>query len=150
MRRAIVLQKHAADLEQLQSDVYAARQRAAFWFEKEHYRTIKDFNFQKGNLVLVWNMKIEKSLNKKMKPRYLGSNIVILRNKGEAYIICELDGSVFHRLIAAFKVLSYFSRKSIPLPNNFLNINLFQLHKLKETELMVAEIGQKVDEEYDK
>jgi hypothetical protein len=95
-------------------------------------------------------MKIEKLLNKKMKPRYLGPNIIILRNKGGAYIICKLDGSVFHRPIAAFRVLPYFSRKLIPLPDNFLDIDSFHLHELKETELTVAEAGQKVDEEYDK
>src|SRR6202453_2333947 len=104
-RRAIALQKRTQDLNTLYSKVYAARLKAVSCFEKEHGHTIHDFDFQKGNLVLIRNTQIEKSLNRKMRARYLSPLIIVSRNKGGAYIICELDGTVFHRPIAVFRVI---------------------------------------------
>ena len=72
--------------------------------------------------LLMHNTRIEKPLNKKMKPRYLGPLIVVSRNKGGAYILCELDGSVLQNPIAQFRVLPYFARKSIFLPEGFIDI----------------------------
>jgi hypothetical protein len=65
-RRAVALQKRSEDLARLHSTVYAARIRAAKKFEKKHAITMKDYNFQKGDLVLVRNTAIEKNLNRKM------------------------------------------------------------------------------------
>jgi hypothetical protein len=86
-----------------------------------------------------------------MKPRYLGPGIVASRNKGGAYIICELDGSVFDRPFAAFRVIPYFARKSIPLPDNFLDIDPYRLHELEQMNLPEEEntIGRIDNEEDD-
>ena len=70
---------------------------------------IHNFDFKLGDLILVQNTTIEKALNRKMRPRYLGPLIVLARNKGEAYIIAELDGLVFDRPIAAFHIIPYFA-----------------------------------------
>jgi hypothetical protein len=80
------------------------------------------------------NTQIEKSLDRKMRPRYLGPLIVIDRNYGGAYVLCELDGSVLHRPVAAFRILPYLARKSIPLPPNFLDIDPKRLEQLRTTE----------------
>ena len=90
--RAVALQKCWSHLAALASDVYAARIKA----------TIVKYNFTLGDLVLIRNTAIEKSLNRKMHVRYLGLLIVILQNKGGAYIIAKLDGSIFDHPIAAF------------------------------------------------
>ena len=70
-----------------------------------------------------------------MKPRYLGPLIVVSRNKGGAYIICELDGSVLHRPIAAFRVLPYLARKSIELPDGFIDIDTQRLRQMEDMDL---------------
>ena len=79
-----------------------------------------------------------------MRPRYLGPLIVIERNYGGAYILCELDGSVLHRPVAAFRLLPYFPQKSIPLPRNFLDIDSERLERLRET----SDIDEDMNEDF--
>jgi Integrase zinc binding domain/RNase H-like domain found in reverse transcriptase len=131
--RAIALQKRKSHLSALHSKVMAARIQAAVRFEREHSATVRDFNFSRGDLVLVRNTAIEKALNRKMRARYLGPLVVVSRNKGGAYIICELNGSVFDRPIAAFRVIPYFARKAIALPDlsDFLDIPLERLRDME-------------------
>ena len=80
-RRAIALQKWPSDLEALHSKVHSARIVVAIHFEKKHFQTTENYAFERGDLVLVRNTKIEKSLDKKMKPRYLGPLIMVSRTK---------------------------------------------------------------------
>ena len=134
-RRAIALQKRESDLATLHEKVHQARFRAAVLFEQRHTKTIYDFNFERGNLVLMRNSKVEYSLNKKMKPRYLGPLIVVSRNKGGAYILCELDGTVLHRPIAAYRVLPYLARRTIYLPDDFIDIDTTRLRQMEDMEI---------------
>src|ERR1700677_4101809 len=90
-RRAIALQKRSENIEKLYSKVYHAHLKAAVRFEKSHEKTIRNFDFKQGDLVLMRNTKIKKLLNRKMRPRYLGPLIVVSRNYGGAYILCDLD-----------------------------------------------------------
>ncbi|KAG6913587.1 hypothetical protein DXG01_005771 [Tephrocybe rancida] len=140
-RQAITLQKQPTMLAELHSTVLTARRKAAIRFEEKYKATLHDFNFKKGNLVLVRNTKIEKSLNRKMRPRYLGPVIVIARNKGGAYILCELDGSVFHRPLAAFRLIPYLARRTIEITEDILDIDLSRLKEMKDSE-------EKDDEDY--
>ena len=111
------MQKRDEDLELLHSSVFEARNKAARRFEEEHSRTIRDYDFKAGDLVLVRNTAIEKSLNRKMRPRYLGPLVVISRNRGGAYIISEINGTVFDRPIAQFRVIPYLARSHIDIPD---------------------------------
>jgi hypothetical protein len=120
---AIALQKCSTNVNALYSKVFQAQLKAARWFEQQHFRTLKDFDFQRGSLVLMRNTQIEKSLNKKMRARYIEPLIVVSRNYGGAYILSELDGTVLHRPITAFRLLPYFPHKSIPLPPDFIDID---------------------------
>jgi hypothetical protein len=54
------------------------------------------------SLVLIYNIQIEKSLNKKILAMFIGPLIVVLHNYGSAYILLELDGMVLYCPIAAF------------------------------------------------
>jgi hypothetical protein len=42
---------------------------------------------------------------------------VLARNRGGAYVLCELDGTLFHRPYAAFRLVPYFARRTIALPD---------------------------------
>lgn len=134
-RRAIALQKRRQHLSDLHSKVYEARLKAAVRFEKEHAKTIRDYDFKLGDLVLVRNTAIEKALNRKMRARYLGPVIVISRNKGGAYILSELDGSLFDRPVAAFRVVPYFARKHIELPplDRLLDVSSSRLREMEQS-----------------
>jgi hypothetical protein len=111
--------------------VFAARKQAAILFERKHVRTIHDYKFAPGSLVLMRNMRIEYELDRKMKPRYLGPLIIVSRNRGGAYIVAELDGSVFDRPVAAFRLIPYFARAAIPIPEELLDVNQQRIRKME-------------------
>jgi hypothetical protein len=79
------------------------------------------------------NTQIEKSLNKKMCARYIGPLIVVLHNYSSAYILSELDGTVLHHHIAAFHLLPYFTRESIPLPPDIIDIDNTRLQEIEHS-----------------
>ena len=85
--------------------------------------------------MLIRNTAIEKSLNRKMRARYLGPLIVILRNRGGTYIIAEHDGAVFDRPIAVFRVVPYFVRQSIPIPplEELIDVSTRRLRELEDS-----------------
>ena len=64
--------------------------------------------------------------------------IFLAKNRGGAFILCELDGTVPIRPFAAFRIIPYFPRKSIPLPpiEDFLDISRNDLdQRIASTEL---------------
>ena len=146
-RRAIALQKRREHLAQLHSKVYNERLATARRFEVEHQATIRSYNFNTGDLVLIRNTAIEKALNRKMRPRYLGPLIVISRNKGGAYVIAELDGSVFDRPIAAFRVIPYFARSTIKIPSieELIDISTARLRQMEDS--TVADPDDEMEED---
>ena len=76
---------------------------------------------------------IEKALNRKMRARYTGPVVVVSRNRGGTYVLCELDGTVFHRPVAAFRLVPYFVRQHIPLPTDFADISGKRLQELVDS-----------------
>ncbi|KZV59302.1 hypothetical protein PENSPDRAFT_595707 [Peniophora sp. CONT] len=135
-RRSLDLLKRHEDLERIHSNVYKARIEAARRYELEHKATIHDYDFKPGSLVLMRNTRYEKGLRKKMRKRYLGPLVVISRNRGGAYIVCELDGSVHHRPIAAFRLIPYFARQHIELPDldGLLDISTARLREMEDSD----------------
>jgi hypothetical protein len=85
----------------------------------------------------MWNTRIEKSLNRKMRARYSGPLIVLSKNKGGTYILCELDGSALQNPVAGFRVIPYFARKRIELPEGLQDISTGR--QMEEQELLGEE-----------
>ncbi|PIL31779.1 hypothetical protein GSI_06483 [Ganoderma sinense ZZ0214-1] len=138
-RRAIALQKREEQVALLRSKVYAQRVADVKRLEDQHRATIRDFDFAKGRLVLLRNTAIEKSLNRKMRPRYLGPYVVITWNRGGAYILAELDGAVFDRPVAAFRVIPYQARTdALLIPGDLLDTDSRRIKELEES----AELGE--------
>jgi hypothetical protein len=149
-RRAVALQKRQADLARLQAKVHEARNRAAIRSEKEHSVTIRDFDFKTSALVLVRNTAIEKALNCKMQPRYLGPLVVVSRNKGGAYILCELDRTLLHSPTAAYRVVPYFARNYIDIPDleEHLDVSVAHLRELEASSATDPEEPGAVADDY--
>ena len=96
---------------------------------------------------MVRNTEVEASLDRKMKPRYLGPMIVVAQSSGGSFVIAEMDGSVFHQKVAKFHVIPYFAWTKINLPENWeelMGISKSTLKKIvKSDETKEEEIKNK-------
>lgn len=91
-------------------------------YERDFKAVIRDYKFEPGDLVLVRNTAVENSLDKKMKPRYFGPMIVVATNKGGSYILAELTGAVWQQKVAKFRVVPYFAREKIDIPDGIFSV----------------------------
>ena len=71
----------------------------------------------------MWNSRVEKELDWKMKPRYLGPFEVLRHTQGGSHILKEMDGTVSRRGVAAFQLLPYHTCKGILLPIDDLHLD---------------------------
>ena len=135
-QRAKALAKHKDLVEEMRRKVDKEKRNRVAKYEEDNRAVIKDYHFRRGDLVLMRNTAIEKSLNKKMKARYLGPLVVVSRNKGGAYILAELDGTVLQWPAAAFRVIPYHARKRIELPPNvheFVDVTSEELGRMRNS-----------------
>ena len=110
------LEKRPDDLQRAMSTLHASRLRSKRHFEKIYaHRMIYD-DFKPGELVLVRNVQVEKELDRKSKPRYLGPYEVVRRKSNStSYVLKELDGTPMRQGVAAFRLIPYYQRNN-PLP----------------------------------
>ena len=135
--RAKALAKHRQHVAEMRVRIDETKKKWLEKYETDNRVTIRDFTFKTGDLVLVRNSEVEMSLDRKMKPRYIGPMIVISKSRGGAYVIAELDGSVYHHKVAGFRVVPYFARTKVDLPDNLeelIEISKTTLRKIEETD----------------
>ena len=82
-------------------------------FERRYQQHLWLSEYKPGTLVLVRNTQVEKSLNRKSKPRYLGPFQVVRVTQNNSYIVQELDGSIWRQKIAAFRIIPFIQRKEL-------------------------------------
>jgi hypothetical protein len=111
------LQMRNEDLTAIHSNVLKSRFKSVWQFESTHEKSLHDFNFKPGALVLVCNTSIETDLGHKSKPRYLGPMAVMRCTPNGVYHLAELNGAVSKLQFAAFRLIPYHtrSRSSIPV-----------------------------------
>jgi len=134
---ARALAKHKDHIENIIRKVSDQKLENLRHYEWEHHYNIKAYDFKPEALVLVQNMAVETSLDRKMKPRYLGPMVIMTRNKGGAYIVAELDGSVWPEKVSAFRLVPYFACHKIDLPGGiegFMDITQKTLAELRNSD----------------
>jgi len=104
------LQKHLEDVFEMSARFLKAKKQSAAKFIKKISTTIQDYDFPVGSLILVHNSCIEKELNHKMKPQFLGPMVIVHWTQGGAYILAELSGNVSRLRYATFQIIPYLAR----------------------------------------
>ena len=121
------LERRPEDLQHAAHTLKKARFKSKDQFEKKFHLHLHQKSFKPGDLVLIRNTRIEKELNRKTKPRYLGPFVVDHQTKGGSYVLREMTGTLSRRGIAAFRLVPYISRNSTILPS------LAEHHDLNES-----------------
>jgi hypothetical protein len=107
------LERHPDNIAKAAQTLTRARLQSKRQFEKRFETRLVKGSYKPGELVLIRNSTVEKELNRKTKPRYLGPYQVLRQTKGSSYLLAELDGAPLARAIAAFRVIPYITRADL-------------------------------------
>jgi hypothetical protein len=108
--RALQLAKRPEELEEMRQLIYRSRLVSAERFAKRFENIIREWDFKPGDCVLVRNTALETKIGYKSRPRYLGPFYVVARNKGGAYRLSEMDGTISQLRFAAKRLIPYYLR----------------------------------------
>jgi hypothetical protein len=79
-------------------------------FEQQFIKLLSRDEYKPGELVLVRNIGIELSHNRKHQPRYLGPYEVDQKASEKSYSLKDLDGTSFLHRVGIFRLLPYISQ----------------------------------------
>jgi hypothetical protein len=114
LARLRMMEKRPEDEALILERVARSRWRNKERFEREHAHTLFRGDVAPGTLVLVRNTAIEKDLDRKHKPRWLGPLVVVeRRSQSGSYVLAELDGTVLATRFAAFRIIPYHQREGL-------------------------------------
>ncbi|TFK20819.1 hypothetical protein FA15DRAFT_599049 [Coprinopsis marcescibilis] len=130
-----MLQKRPKDLKAIRDTLHKSHIRSSKEFEKIYRESIRNFDLQPGNLVLVRNSKLDSSIGYKNKPRYVGLMVVVQRTQQGSYILAELDGSVSKLRFTAYQIIPYY-------PHLNKRIQITKITELSAEELLKYTINR--------
>lgn len=106
------IQKKPEDIEQAAATLRNNRIKSKEQFERKFHNRLRKEIYPPGTLVLVRNSAVERELDRKSKPRYLGPyEVDTVRREGRSYKLKELDGTHWGQSVAAFRIIPYISRQ---------------------------------------
>jgi transposase InsO family protein len=105
------LEKRPDDLAHAAATIRQARLHSKEQFEELFKRRLTTHVFKQGELVLVRNSQVEKELDRKSKPRYLGPYQIVRQTKGGSYVLKELDGAVSQTWSGTFQTSPICSKR---------------------------------------
>jgi hypothetical protein len=145
------LQMHDEDLAAIHSNVLKSCFKSVWQFESTHEKSLHDFNFKPGALVLVRNMSIKTDLGHKSKPRYLGPMAVVCCTPNGAYRLAELNGAISKLRFAAFRLIPYHAHScsSIPVTRLIECEDLIQIYLDKDQDKDGVEVEEELELELD-
>jgi transposase InsO family protein len=111
--RARLLMKKEDDEKEAEQKISESRWKTAARWNLEHRAVLSLLDHPPGSLVLIRNSPVEKELNRKHKPRWLGPMVVVKRTVGGAYVCAELSGVVSKLRFAEFRVKRFIPRDGL-------------------------------------
>jgi hypothetical protein len=107
------LERRDEDIRNAIETLYKSRLRSKERFDERYKNTILTKLPSAGDLVLVRNSSIEKRLDRKTKPRYLGPFEVVRRTERGNYVLKDLNGVVSPRAIGGRRIYPYIARDDL-------------------------------------
>jgi hypothetical protein len=124
MLRIRQLSKHDRDIKRASETLRKACFRSKQQFERRFIKKLQREEYKRGELVLLRNVGIKVSVSSRRKTddRYFGPYEVDRKNRGGAYILKELDGTLFrNNPTAAFRLLPYITRSHWFMQENWMD-----------------------------
>jgi transposase InsO family protein len=140
------LDKRPEDIARAAASLKKHRFASKEQFEKKYHKFIVTRHYEPGELVLMRNTRIEKNLDRKASPRYIGPFIVERRTTRGTYVLQELDGTFMASHIAAFRLAPYLARNQEAL-DKLANYNPQLTETLAEEMLEEHQQDKKAQEE---
>ena len=99
--RIMQLSRHDEFIGEASKKAEKARAKAAEYFNECNKARMTSGDYKRGSLVLVWNNYLDFQFRNKGALRWQGPYIVIQHRPSGAYVLAELDGTVFVKPFAA-------------------------------------------------